>query len=151
LTRVSLLVRLRDAHDARAWGEFVDLYAPLVYRLARRHGLQDADAADLTQNVLGAVARPLPRFQYHAARGTFRGWLLTVARNHLRTSAQERRRQPPGSGDSEAQALLEQQPAPEEAEAWEQEYRERLFACAAGRVRGQFRPATWEAFWRTAV
>jgi len=45
-TRASLLVRLRDAHDADAWGHFVSLYAPLVYGYARKQGLQDADAAD---------------------------------------------------------------------------------------------------------
>ena len=45
-TRPSLLVRIRDARDAEAWREFVRLYSPLVYRFARRKGLQDADAAD---------------------------------------------------------------------------------------------------------
>src|SRR5262245_64438036 len=49
-TQLSLLARIRDVRDAQAWGEFVDIYAPLVYRLARRHGLQDADAADLAQD-----------------------------------------------------------------------------------------------------
>ena len=151
-TRVSLLLRLRDARDGEAWAEFVDLYAPLVYRLARRHGLQDADAADLTQEVLAALHSSLPRFRYDASRGSFRGWLFTVARNFLRRSAHDRRRHPPASGDSDAHALLEQQPAPpEEVERWEQEYQQRLFEYAAQRVRAHFRPATWEAFWRTSI
>jgi DNA-directed RNA polymerase specialized sigma24 family protein len=55
-TRLSLLVRLRDPRDAQAWGDFVELYAPLVYRQARRAGFQDADAADVTQDVFRAVA-----------------------------------------------------------------------------------------------
>jgi len=151
-THVSLLLRLRDSRDSDAWAEFVDVYAPLVYRLARRHGLQDADAADLTQDVLGALHSTLPQFRYDASKGTFRGWLFTVARNFLRRSAQDRRRHPPASGTPEAQALLEQQPAPpEEVERWEQEYQQRLFEYAAQRVRGHFRPTTWEAFWRTGV
>ena len=50
-TRASLLVRLRDPQDGTAWAEFVDLYAPLVYAYARKQGLQDADAADLSQDV----------------------------------------------------------------------------------------------------
>ncbi len=49
-TRASLLLRLRDAQDGGAWREFVDLYAPLVYGYARKQGLQDADAADLSQD-----------------------------------------------------------------------------------------------------
>ena len=52
-TRPSLLVRLRDPPDEQAWGEFVEIYEPLVYRLARRRGFQDADARELVQDVLG--------------------------------------------------------------------------------------------------
>ena len=56
-TRASLLVRLRDGGDAGAWREFVHLYAPVIYGFARKRGLQDADAADLMQDVL-APSRP---------------------------------------------------------------------------------------------
>ena len=150
-TRLSLLERLRDAGDARAWEEFVDLYAPLVYRLGRRCGLQDADAADLTQEALGVAARALPTFRYDAERGTFRGWLLAVARNLVGRLWRQRHKQPPGGGDPAVEALLQQQPAPEDTEQWEREYRQRLFECAAEQVRGQFRPNTWDAFWRTTV
>src|SRR5262249_23587131 len=69
LTRASLLIRLRDPQDEGAWTEFVDLYAPLVYGYARKQGLQDADAADLTQDVLGAVAGAVDRLEYDPARG----------------------------------------------------------------------------------
>jgi RNA polymerase sigma-70 factor (ECF subfamily) len=150
-TRVSLLARIRDTGDAHAWAEFVELYAPLVYRLARRHGLQDADAADLTQEVLQAVAHAAPRFSYDPERGSFRGWLFTVARRQLGRFAQARGREPRGGGGPEADELLRQQPAPEEVAAWEYEYRQRIFEWAAERVRSQFRPVTWEAFWRTTV
>ncbi|HEX5273626.1 MAG TPA: sigma-70 family RNA polymerase sigma factor [Gemmataceae bacterium] len=151
-TRLTLVARLRDVGDAEAWAEFVDLYAPLLYGLARRHGFQDADAADVTQDVLRAVVGALPRLAYDPARGSFRGWLFTVARNQVRKLANARKRQPCGSGGPAGDDVLRCQPAPEEEEAaWEREYRERLFAWAAGRVRDQFRPATWEAFWQTYV
>lgn len=150
-TRLTLLGRLRDVGDGRAWAEFVDLYAPLLYRLARRHGLQDADAADLTHDVLRALVNALPRLAYDPARGSFRGWLFTVARNQVRKFANARKRRPQGSGSPDADDLLRRQPAPEEEEAWEQEYRERLFEWAAERVRDHFRPATWRAFWLTFV
>src|SRR5690348_17125338 len=55
-TRASLLVRIRDGRDTEAWQQFIQLYAPLVYGFARRRGLQDADAADLMQEVLRSVA-----------------------------------------------------------------------------------------------
>ena len=60
-TRPSLLVRLRDPSDGSAWEEFLEIYAPLLRSLARRKGLQEADAADLTQDVFRAVARAIDR------------------------------------------------------------------------------------------
>ena len=71
-------------NDAAAWGQFVELYAPPVYACARRQGLQDADAADLTQDVLRAVSGAFRRGDYDVARGRFRAWLFTVVRNRLR-------------------------------------------------------------------
>ena len=38
-TRASLIARLSDSHDAEAWQEFVEIYLPLLYRLARRKGV----------------------------------------------------------------------------------------------------------------
>jgi RNA polymerase sigma factor (sigma-70 family) len=150
-TRLTLLARLRNVGDSGAWAEFVDLYAPMLYGLARRHGLQDADAADITQDVLRAVYVAVPRLSYDPARGSFRGWLFTVARNQLRKFANARKRRPQPGATAAVEALVRNQPAREEEEAWEREYREGLFAWAAERVRGQFRPATWDAFWRTWV
>jgi RNA polymerase sigma-70 factor (ECF subfamily) len=152
-TRPSLLLRLRDPRDSPAWGQFVDVYAPLVYGFGRKHGLQDADAADLTQEVLRAVAGAIGRLEYNPARGSFRGWLFTVVRNKLRNFLAARERQERGQGDSAAQKWLEAQPAPEgeQAAQWEREYEQRLFTWAAEQVRGGFQDATWQAFWRTAV
>src|SRR5580700_6478354 len=82
-TRASLLVRLRDPRNTAAWTEFVDLYAPLVYGYARKQGLQDADAADLSQEVLSAVAGAVGRLEYDPQRGAFRNWLFTVVRRKL--------------------------------------------------------------------
>ena len=64
----------------------MDLYAPLIHGYARRHGFQDADAADLTQELLRGVAAAAGRLEYDPRRGSFRGWLFTVVRNDLRTS-----------------------------------------------------------------
>jgi RNA polymerase sigma factor (sigma-70 family) len=151
-TRPSLLVRLRDPRDGPAWGQFVDLYAPLVYGYARKRGLQDADAADLTQTVLRKVAANVGELEYDSRRGSFRGWLFTIVRNQLRDFASRRRRPGQGSGDPAVHRLLQEQAAPtDDAAGWERDYRQRLLAWAAERVRPRFQDATWQAFWQTAV
>jgi RNA polymerase sigma factor (sigma-70 family) len=151
-TRASLLLRLRDRRDAAAWDEFVDRYAPLVYGYLRKRGLQDADAADLTQDVLAAVAGAISRLEYDPARGAFRNWLFTVVRRKLANWRASRANRLRGSGDTDAQQLLEEAPAPDELEAeWQAEWERRLVAWACEQVRRDASEATWQAFWRTAV
>jgi RNA polymerase sigma-70 factor (ECF subfamily) len=152
-TRLSLLVRLRDARDDGAWSQFVEIYAPLVFGFARKHGLQEADAADLTQVVLQAVSKGIRGLDYDPRRGSFRGWLFTVVRNKLRNFLAAQQRPGRGTGDPNAQQRLQEVPAREEDQSdwWEQEYERRVFAWAAEQVRGAFRESTWRAFWLTAV
>jgi len=151
-TRASLLVRLRDPRDEAAWTQFVDLYTPLVYGYLRKQGLQDADAADLSQDVLGAVAGAVGRLEYDPRRGTFRNWLFTVVRRKLSNWRRAQRNRPEGGNDLAVQEVLEQWPAPEGAEAeWEAEWERRLFVWACAQVRRDVTDATWQAFWRTAI
>jgi RNA polymerase sigma-70 factor (ECF subfamily) len=152
-TRPSLLLRLRDPADDRAWVEFIDLYAPLIRRVARRGGLQDADASDLEQDVFRAVAGAIGRYDPDPSRGSFRGWLLRIARNLLLNSLASRRRHPSAGGGTDMLSMLEAVPDPnaEDSAVFEAEYRRRTFEWAAAQVREDFKPATWQAFWRTAV
>lgn len=150
-TRASLLVRIRDLEDQQAWSQFVEVYGPVVYRFARKRGLQEADASDLTQEVLRAVAAVAGRLNYDAREGSFRGWLYTVARNKLYDFRVARSRQCQGSGDSAVQAVLDEQSAHQEETLWEEEYQQQLLAWAADRVRDSFEDATWQAFWQLAV
>ena len=153
-TRTSLLVRLREWSDGSAWTQFVDVYGPLVYWYMRRHDLQDADAADLTQDVLLGVAGAIRRFEYDRNKGSFRGWLSTASRNALtRFKAGQGRR--PQAGDPEFTRLFEQQPersaeGNSEPGEWDQEFERRLLEYAAEQVRGEFPESTWMAFRRTA-
>ncbi|CAN5910000.1 sigma-70 family RNA polymerase sigma factor [soil metagenome] len=152
-TRPSLLVRLRDPNDGRAWEEFVEIYTPLIGRVARARGLQVADAEDLAQEVFRAVARAIDHYDPDPARGSFRAWLFRIARNLAINLLTARHRHPQGTGDSDFQAILEQQPAPdiEETRLFDDEYRRSLFRWAADQVRPEFRESTWQAFWRTGV
>lgn len=149
-TRPSLLLRIRDARDKDAWRQFVEVYAPLIYRYARRCRLQDADANDVTQEVLRAVARASHRLDYDPCQGTFRAWLLTIVRNKLCDWLAKQKER--GTGDPETQQLLDALPArAEETVWWELEYERRVFAWASEKVRVDFEGTTWAAFWQTAV
>jgi RNA polymerase sigma-70 factor (ECF subfamily) len=154
-TRPSLLARIRDQRDGVAWAEFVEIYGPLVYDYGRRRGLQDADAADLMQDVLRSVARNAHRMEYDPARGTFRGWLYTVTRNKIYNFLSAQRHRPRGTGDTDAHERLDATPAREDDRGpdaeWEKEYQRGLSARAMEKVREEFQPATWDAFWQTAV
>src|SRR5581483_1178853 len=145
-TRASLLVRLRDPRDQAAWSEFIDLYAPLIYGYTRKQGLQDADAVDLAQGVLGIVAGAVGRLDYDPRRGTFRSWLFTIVRRKLSNWRRAQSCRAHGSGDPETQRLLEQCPAPrEEVAAWETEWQEGVYGWACEQVRREVAPATWQA------
>ncbi len=100
-TRPSLLVRIRDPGDREAWRQFVALYAPLIHSLCRQRGLQDADAADLTQEVLRAVVAAVPGLVYDPVRGSFRGWLDTVTCHRLHDFRDSRLREVLGGLPSE--------------------------------------------------
>jgi RNA polymerase sigma-70 factor (ECF subfamily) len=152
-TRPSLLLRIRDARDSRSWDQFVELYTPLLYRFALKQGLQNADAEDITQEVLTAVSHAIGRLEYDPQQGKFRSWLFTIARNKIANQRLKRKTHPAGSGDSGMHAALQNHPAPtsEEEALWEREYEQRLFQWAAEQVRALFQPETWQAFWSTAV
>jgi RNA polymerase sigma-70 factor (ECF subfamily) len=152
VTRASLLLRLRDPQDAAAWREFLELYAPLVYGYARKQGLQDADAADLSQEVFRAVAGTIGRLDYDVSRGRFRNWLFTIIRRKLSNWRAARGNRTPGSGNPATQVRLQQVPAAEVLETeWEAEWQRRAFAWACGQVRAEVKEITWQAFWRTAI
>jgi len=152
-TRASLLVRLRDGGDTGAWREFVHLYAPIIYGFARKRGLQDADAADLMQEVLRSVSLASKRLEYDPARGSFRGWLFTITRNKVFNFLESRSRRVMGSGDSRVQQRLEQQADSDGALSaeWEANYQRTMANQAMERVKGEFQAATWDAFIQTAV
>ena len=148
-TRNSLILRLRDREDADSWREFVSIYEPVIYRVAMRRGLQHADAMELVQRVLLAVARAVDRFQPDSSRAKFRTWLYRITHNEF---CREYRAlcKHSASGDTAVQALLDQQPDAE-TEDFGTEYRRAIFRWAADRVRPTVKPSTWHAFWMTAV
>ena len=152
-TRVSLLIRLRNKEDTEAWSQFVEIYSPLIFGFARRCGLQDSDAADLVQEVMGEVHKSIERFEYDPVLGRFRSWLYKISKRTMSRVQQKQAKQPLGTGDSAAMQLLANQSDShnEIQEFWNREYQKNLLQWAATQVRPIFNETTWQAFWLTAV
>ena len=145
-TSVSLLERLRQPDQPRAWERFVELYTPLLLFWARRRGLQPQDAADLVQDVFTVLVQKLPEFTYDHRR-SFRNWLRTVLVNKWR-DRQRRRGLPVTAGDE----ALAEVASPDDPDAfWEGEHRNHLLCRALELMRNEFTPATWKACWEFAI
>jgi RNA polymerase sigma-70 factor (ECF subfamily) len=152
VTRASLLLQIRDGGNRAAWLEFMKIYGPVVYGFARKRGLQDADAADLMQEVMRAVSSAIGRLEYDPSQGSFRGWLFTITRNKVYTFLSTRRNRAQAAGDSTTARILDEQVDPNDgSEEWELEYQRRLAALAIDRVKHEFQESTWSAFRLTAV
>ncbi len=141
-TPASLLERLRQPAEAVAWARFVELYTPLLFYWARRAGLQEADAADLVQDVLTLLVQKLPAFRYEGSGG-FRNWLRTLTLNKWRDLRRRRAaRSASAIGDG-----LDELPAPESDSLAETEYNRYLANRAMELMRRDFQPTTWRACW----
>jgi RNA polymerase sigma-70 factor (ECF subfamily) len=151
-TSATLLARLRDpAVDPQAWAEFVRRYGPLVYRWCRHWNLQEADAQDVTQDVLARLVVRLRDFEYDPSR-SFRAYLKTVAGFVWRDLRERRRRAGVGGGDTAHQERLGAVAAREDlARRLDEEFDRELLEQASERVRARVEPGTWEAFRLTAL
>ena len=150
-TRVSLLARVcQSPDDQMAWNEFVSRYSPKIDRWCRRWGLQEADAQDVTQNVLLKLAQKMRDFQYDPAR-SFRAWLKRIVQHACSDFVESRRRPGLGSGDSQVGQLLHQAEARADLlQQLEEEFDREILEEAMYRVRLRVAPQTWQAFWLTA-
>ena len=151
-THASLLLRVRDPSDREAWFEFAEIYRPVIVRLARTKGMQDADADDLAQRVLVSIAGAIDRFEPNDKRAKFRTWLKRISENAI-LNAITRGAKDVGTGGDVIDSLLEREPAScgPDSDLLRIEYRREVFNWAARRIRDEFEPATWDAFWQTAV
>ena len=154
LTRSSLLGRLRNLDDDVSWRVFFETYWRLLYNVARKSGLADAEAQDVVQETVIAVARKMPGFYYDSTQGSFKSWLLLITRrrihDHLRRVyrslpvVEERRDEIAGQLEN----MSTDSPSPDGAieAAWEQEWRDNIYRASLARVRQRVNPKHFQVF-----
>jgi len=149
-TRATLLAGVKARENREAWEDFLLTYRPVIYRMARRRGLQDADAQDAVQNILVRVSAAIA--DYEPQPGTkFRHWLRRVARNAI-LSALSRGPKDAAVGGTAADEQLQRQPDTDDAsQELAHEHRREQFHRAAAVVRSDVNTETWQAFELTVV
>lgn len=155
VTRQSLLRRLGDKEDTAGWQEFFETYWGLIYGMGRRAGLNDADAQDVVQETVIAVARRMEGFVYDPQRGSFKAWLRQLTRWRIqdqllrnRREADRRHHRHPNEEDSRT-ATVERvaDPAAEEFESeWDTRWEENLLQVAIERTKQRVSPASYRIY-----
>lgn len=78
-TSFTLINRVKDLDDDAGWREFFERYRWLVLRVASQHGLTDAEAEEVAQEVFARVARNIGVFETGGRPGAFRKWLRQMS------------------------------------------------------------------------
>lgn len=151
-TRASLIDRLKNWQDQSSWQEFFDIYWKLIYGVARKAELSDAEAQDVVQETMASVAKHMPTFKYDPKIGSFKAWLLNMTR--WRITDQLREREPlddhrSSSDDATGTGTVEKvvDPASQDLdEFWEIEWEKNLVEAAIAKVKRRVDPQTYQLF-----
>jgi RNA polymerase sigma-70 factor (ECF subfamily) len=146
-TSASLLERLSERPSATDWQQLTLLYRPWLVGWLRRRGLTEADAEDVTQDILVVVIRELPFFRHNRRVGAFRAWLRTIAVHRLRDAVRAGRYRP-RAGDDEFEAHLHhlEDPASGISKQWDRDHDRHVVERLLALIEPDFQPVTWQAF-----
>jgi len=156
-THASLLERLKDLGDQASWNRFYEIYHDLIFSVARRAGLNEAEAGEVVQDTLISVAKKMPEFTYDPAKDSFKGWLLTVVRWRIRDqfakrSDDARKRSQPARDQQEQEtrtATVDRVPDPAKPELegiWDEEWESQLLQTALARIKRQVQPQHYQIY-----
>ncbi|RCS51832.1 sigma-70 family RNA polymerase sigma factor [Bremerella cremea] len=150
-TSESLICRVKDPQDEMAWNQFMAIYRPVIYRLAKAKGLQHADVEDLVQRVFVSLAGSLADWKPTASGPAFRNWLGRIAKNAI-LNALARAKPDQAAGSTTVNDLLNDWPADSASEEdLLRESRLQAFRWATEQIEGEFNEPTWFMFQETAI
>jgi RNA polymerase sigma-70 factor (ECF subfamily) len=150
VTRESLLARLKDWGDQDSWRTFFETYWKLIYAVAIRSGLSEAEAQDAVQETVLSVAKKMHEFNYDRKTGSFKSWLLQLTR--WRILGQFRKRGQILSvtnASAEETDFISRVPDPEESKLeklWNEEWQKNLMEVALGKVKSRCNAKEYQMF-----
>jgi RNA polymerase sigma factor (sigma-70 family) len=152
-TRYSLLSRLQNWDDQDSWKDFFDTYWRLIYSVALKSGLTEAEAQDVVQETVISVAKNIQKFKRDRKLGLFKGWLRNLTRWRIadqlrkRTRAGQREDHVTGAEFYGSDVAEIPDPANSEAESiWEDEWRANLLKAALENVKRRVREEHYQMF-----
>ena len=152
-TRASLIGRLKDWQDQKSWEEFFNTYWKLIYGVARKTGLSDAEAQDVVQDTMATVVRQMPNFTYNPAIGSFKGWLLNTTRWKIANQFRKRgpvshAEHPPGETGTSTDPMhyIPDDSIRTVEEIWDSEWQQNVFEAAMQKVKQKADPHKYQIF-----
>ena len=150
-TRYSLLSRLQDWNDQESWKEFFDTYWRLIYSVALKSGLTDAEAQDVVQETIISVAKDIHKFKRDRRLGSFKGWLRNLTRWRIADQLRKRTRAESMpmeklADDPEELGWREFPESAEERSDWEAEWRANLAKVALENVKRRIKEEHFQIF-----
>ena len=152
-TRHTLLRRLTDWDDQKSWEEFYEIYSKLIFEFACKAGLNETEAKDVVQETMATVAKQIHQFHADGGRGSFKSWLLQLAR--WRVTDQRRKRLDvvvvnEGDSDTGSQtSVLNRVPDPASLNLdalWNDNWRRNITQIALARLKNKVDPAQYQMF-----
>lgn len=147
ITRISLILRVRDTRDAESWEEFVQIYEPMIQNIAARLGLSPEDREDASQTVLVNLTKSIDQWNSDSEQASFRGWLYRVAKNTILNylkSKSHRWTHHHQTGNEHMIEKIDQLDA-----GYEIEFLRQAMLYLAQKIKSDFEPTNWSAFWLT--
>lgn len=126
----------------------MEIYGPLIYGYCRRQRLNEADASDVSQEVLTRLSTAINGFEYKPDKGGFRKWLGTITHNELARFYSKRRRL------SERHVVSQESVEadfPAVQNDWSEHFQASLLQVALARIEAEFEATAWAAFRRVWI
>ena len=153
-TRSSLVKRLRNWSDHGSWQDFFNTYWKLIYAVAIKAGLSEAEARDVVQETVLAVAKQMREDGYDRTKSSFKNWLCLITRrriiDHFRKRTDPKIHPSPRARDGTSRTdTIDRVPDPASLNldsVWEEEWHKNLLDAAIERVKQQVTPKQFQIF-----